>query len=406
VWLPNQQRGDPISPEFPANREELEPKEITKVPSSGLAAPVASSSSSCFQGSDIRAYRGNIMTYRTFSVSLAALLLVALTRVPQTRGENYLTDQATAPAVPAAPAAASVAIPAAAPAADPPPDEKGPPLPFIDIEGVGGGAITPMAYLVNPGDDCHFFGKPSVAMDAINAGQKNLEMIAVTDTLDQRVEIGYSAERLGLGTLPGAIQTATGIDIGTDDVWLHSFDARALLVKEDKDGILGDWTPAVTAGVEVKYNGDIDSINTKLLGVGGLTAIGYRNAAGVDYTLTATKTFPKFFGRPVIATAGLRLSEAADIGFLGFGDTYHATFEGNVACLVTDKILVAYEFRQKTDPYGTIPGLIGTESNWHAIDLAYIFDKHTTFVAGWGALGVLADTTENGAWYFQMKHEF
>jgi hypothetical protein len=241
-------------------------------------------------------------------------------------------------------------------------------------------------------------------MDAINAGQKNLEMIAVTDTLNQRVEIGYSAERLGLGTLPGAIQTATGINIGTDDVWLHNFDARLLLVKENTC-IAGIEMPAITSGFDIKYNGNIADINTHLFGT--LTGIGYRNAAGVDYTLTATKTFPEFFfGRPVIATAGLRLSEAADIGFLGFGDTYHATFEGNVACLVTDKILVAYEFRQKTDPYGTIPGLIGTESNWYAIDLAYIFDKHTTFVAGWGALGVLADTTENGAWYFQLKHEF
>jgi hypothetical protein len=342
-------------------------------------------------------------------VPVAIAAIAVLSCVSVVRADESAVDPATVPA--AVPAVAPAAAPAptvpalTAEAAPEAPPEKAPPLPFITIEGVGGGAITPMAYLVNPGDDCHFFGKPSVAMDAINAGQKNLEMIAVTDTLNQRIEIGYSAERLGLGTLPGAIQTATGINIGTDDVWLHCFDARTLLVKENTP--LGSLSlPAITAGVEIKYNGNIDDINTKLLGVGGLTAIGYRNAAGVDYTLTATKTFPKFFGRPVIATAGLRLSEAADIGFLGFGNTYHATFEGNVACLVTDKIMVAYEFRQKTDPYGTIPGLIGTESNWHAIDLAYIFDKNTTFVAGWGALGVLADTTENGAWYFQLKHEF
>jgi hypothetical protein len=162
--------------------------------------------------------------------------------------------------------------------------------------------------------------------------------------------------------------------------------------------------PAITLGLDAKYNGDIDDINTTL--GGALTKIGYSNPAGVDFTLTATKTFPKFFGRPVIASAGLRLSEAADVGFLGFGSTYRATFEGNVACLLTDHILVAYEFRQKTDPYGEIPGLIGTESNWHAIDLAYILNKHTTFVAGWAALGVLCNTTENGAWYLQLKHEF
>ena len=42
--------------------------------------------------------------------------------------------------------------------------EEPPPLPFHSIEGVGGGAITPMAYLVNPGDECHVFGKPAVAL--------------------------------------------------------------------------------------------------------------------------------------------------------------------------------------------------------------------------------------------------
>ena len=45
----------------------------------------------------------------------------------------------------------------------PPADEKGPPLPFITIEGQGGGAFTPMAYLVNPAGECDVCGKPSVA---------------------------------------------------------------------------------------------------------------------------------------------------------------------------------------------------------------------------------------------------
>ena len=85
---------------------------------------------------------------------------------------------------------------------------------------------------------------------------------------------------------------------------------------------------------------------------GALYSIGYRSASSEDFTFTATKTFAKgFFGKPLITTAGLRLSEAADLGFLGFGDTYHATFEGNVAILPWDKVLLAYEFRQKTDPY-------------------------------------------------------
>ena len=89
-----------------------------------------------------------------------------------------------------------------------------------------------------------------------------------------------------------------------------------------------------------------------------MTTIGYAHDYGVDFTLTATKTLAKgFFGRPLIVTAGLRESQAADLGFLGFSDKYAASFEGSVAILPFDKLLLAYEFRQKTSPYGTIgPG--------------------------------------------------
>ena len=95
-------------------------------------------------------------------------------------------------------------------------EEKGPPLPFITIEGAGGGAITQMAYLVNPAKEGEVFGKPSVAIDYIGLGSKSLDTLMVTENLWGRIELGFAADRLSLGTLPGAIQTATGRDIGPE----------------------------------------------------------------------------------------------------------------------------------------------------------------------------------------------
>ena len=140
----------------------------------------------------------------------------------------------------AAPPPAAAPAPPPEAAGDLPPAEKGPPLPFITIEGVGGGAITPMAYLVNPTPlepGCSF-GRPSVAMSFINAGRKSLEAVGVTETLFERVEVGYSCERLGVGDLEAAIlnnTTAPPVDIGTNDVWLQNFNARLLLVKEKEE---------------------------------------------------------------------------------------------------------------------------------------------------------------------------
>ena len=99
------------------------------------------------------------------------------------------------------------------------------------------------------------------------------------------------------------------------------------------------------------------------------------------------------------------------MGFLGFGDKYHATFEGNLSWLPYDKVLVAYEFRQKTDPYGTISNgaggyLIGGEDNWHAFDVSLIPNKHSTIVAGWGIFGNLANAKADNSWFLQYKYEF
>jgi hypothetical protein len=159
-------------------------------------------------------------------------------------------------------------------------------------------------------------------------------------------------------------------------------------------------------GVHFKYNDSIDDINSKL--GGALGGIGLDSAFGTDFTFTTTKTFAKgFFGKPLITTGGMRLSDAADLGFLGFGSKYNATFEGNVAILPWDKVLIAYEFRQNTNPYtlGLSP-LIGTENNWNAIDVGLILNPHSTFVAGWGHFGNLANAEADSAWYVQMKYEF
>jgi hypothetical protein len=293
--------------------------------------------------------------------------------------------------------AASTA-PASAPAY-----EKGPPLPFHTIEGYGGGAITPMAYLVNPGKPGDIFGLPSVAVSYVNLGSKNLEAFTLTETILGRVELGFGADRLDLGNTPGDIKRATGVDIGTSDVWLYNFNARFLLLPENSFNT--SWLPALTLGTEFKYNGNIADINQRL--GGALTSIGYNHSSGEDLTLTATKMLPKFaFGRPLIVTAGWRESQAANLGFLGFGQDWSGTFEGNVAILPTDWLLIAYEFRQKQDPYGQIPGLINGENNWNALDVAWIINKRATLVAGVGNFGTLGNSQADAAWWLQFKYEF
>jgi hypothetical protein len=284
-----------------------------------------------------------------------------------------------------------------------PPPQDPPPLPFHTIEGYGGGAITPMAYLVNPSTDpcCCPWGKPAVAFSYVNMGHKNLDALTVSETLFGRLELSYGADRLGVGTLTRDLNQA-GFDVPQTDVWLHNFNVRYLAVKENYCDTL---LPAVTFGVHFKWNANINQINNEVNQA--LSSIGYTRDSGQDYTVTLTKTLPKAFGRPVIVSGGLRASQAANLGFLGFGDSWHTTFEGSVAYLPCDRLLFAYEFRGKASPfYGEIPGLIGDEDSWHAFDAALILNSHSTLVAGYGMFGTLANTDENSVWWLQLKYEF
>lgn len=294
----------------------------------------------------------------------------------------------------------------ASPAPEAPPAETpkgdGPPLPLHSLEGVGGATLVPMAYLVNRGPEGTVFGLPAASYTFLKAGEKMVNAFAVTETFYRRIEFGYGFNHVGLGDWPAAVENATGVDLRHNYVEMHNFNLRGLLVEENTGS---PATPAVTGGVHFKYNQGIDSIDHQLGGVAH--TLGYERSNGVDYTLTASKTVPKIvFGRPLIATAGLRFSQAAQLGWLGFGDAYRLTWEASAVVPVIDNFCLGYEYRQKKNPYQQLGHLVGDEEDWHAVCFAWILSEHLTFGGVWGHLGNLVNGDENGAWGFQFKYEF
>lgn len=285
----------------------------------------------------------------------------------------------------------------------PEPEAKsGPPLPVHTTEGYGGGAITPTAYLVNPGPKGQVFGLPSISGTYVNIGQgKNVETFAITETLFGRVELGYGASRFGIGDVQDDIKRATGVSV-RDDVWLHNFNLRGLIVEENSAG--QSWVPAITAGLHYKINSGIDEID-KDLG-GAFKGIGLSRTDGYDFTLTASKTFPKVFGRPLIVSAGGRNSSAAWTGYLGFSDKRSFTFEGNVIYVPLDWLAFGYEYRGKTDPYSQIPGLVEGEDDLHTVDVIFMPNKRLSIALVYGAFGKVLNATDNKVGAVQVKWLF
>lgn len=279
---------------------------------------------------------------------------------------------------------------------------KAPPLPVHTIEGYGGGAITPTAYLANPGAPGTTIGLPSLSVTGVYIGHnKDLESVVITETLFNHLELGYAFSRFGIGSAQTAIKEATNITV-RDDVYLHNFNARLNFL--DENSFKTNWIPAVTAGVHYKYNDGIDDIDDKL--GGALTGIGLDHHDGVDFTLTASKLLTDVFGHPLIVTAGLRSSQAAWLGYLGFGEDRSLTFEGSLIYLPTNWLAVGYEFRQKNNPYDQIPGLVGDEDNLHAFSLIFMPNNHLNIALVYGAFGEVLETNENHALAVQVKWEF
>lgn len=277
-----------------------------------------------------------------------------------------------------------------------------PPLPLHGVEGYGGIAATYSAYLTNPAGNGLVAGKPSFGAGSVLFGSgKYLGYATITETLFGRLELGYGLNALSLDDLPDVIDDATGVRIGDDIVYMHNLNARVALVQEG--GFGKSWLPAVTAGVHYKVNKTVSNIDQEL--GGALTGIGIADDAGLDYTLYASKMFTSA-PRPVLLNAGLRSTSAAHIGLLGFTDERDLVFEGNAVMLVTDRLALGAEYRQKPDAYDEIPGLIGNEDDWWSLVFGYVANDHLTVSGGYFHLGQVLNNEENVAFGLKAKYEF
>jgi len=281
----------------------------------------------------------------------------------------------------------------------------GPPLPTHQVEGNSGVFITPVAYLANPAEPNRVFGLPSVSGTYAHLAEKNFQSFVVTENLWGRVELGYALERIGLGDWPGEVFAATGLRV-QDQAFLHNFNARVMAIKEGSLGYA--WMPAITLGAHLKWQQDLDALDEQLAGT--CTALGADHDTGIEFTAVATKMIQGVLPKPLIVSAGLRNGDAIQTGLLGFAGTRRTTVEGSLIYFLTDKLLIATEYRQKPDLMQpcTVNGrdLVKPESDWWDIALAYIVNDHITVAGGYANFGNILNNREDNVWAIQVKYEF
>ena len=277
----------------------------------------------------------------------------------------------------------------------------GPPLPTHNVEGNSGVFITSTAYLVNPPEEGEVFGRPSFSTSFAAIGEKDFESFAVTENILGKIELGYALERIGLGDWPDDVMAAEGMYVD-NHVLVHNFNTRLMVIEEG--GFDRTWIPAVTLGTHFKWNEGLDSINKQ---TGGLChSLGADHDFGTEFTAVATKTIADWLPNPLIVSAGLRNGDAIHTGLLGFAGKRRTTFEGSIIYFLTDRLLLASEYRQKPSLCGTYGNLVKVENDWWDICLAYVVNDNMTVAVGYADFGNVLNHREDNVWAIQLKYEF
>jgi hypothetical protein len=342
----------------------------------------------------------NPLTRITSLAFASALAWTATAADPAGSPSQTSSPSSTSPAAPSAAADSPSASPAGAQAAAK--AEKPPPSPLHEIEGNGGIFSTLSAYLVNPPRNGEPVGRPSIGFGYINMGYgRDLVALTVTETPWKRLELGFGYDLLNLGDLPTQIAAQPNGPHISDNLALYNANARLQILQENEFG--QKWLPAITAGIHYKYNDGISRINSQL--GGALDAIGLSNNEGLDFTLYGSKMLT-FLPRPVLVNLGGRATKSAEIGLLGFTDQYSFVLEASVVVLVTDRFMLAAEYKMQPRGFTPVPGLIGAPDDWWTIDAGYVINPHMTVAVGYGHFGTVANHEANSVFGVTVKYEF
>ncbi len=253
-----------------------------------------------------------------------------------------------------------------------------------EIEGSGGGGLTPWALITGYG-----------TRDAVGANAHYtytylpdymLHSAGASVGLFDRVELSYDHVWFDTG--------ATGAKLGLGAGYQFNLDVAGIKVRLLGNAVYDQdtWLPQIAVGAQFK------AANSHAV----LRAIGALAPDGVDFYASATKLF---LARSLLVNATLRATKANQFGLLGFGGDldqgYSLQFEGSVALLLTRKLAIGAEFRTK-------PNNLSFAHEGPAFDAfaSYFLNKHVSATLAFVSLGPIARQKDQNGVYLSLQAGF
>jgi hypothetical protein len=234
------------------------------------------------------------------------------------------------------------------------------------VEGAGGGGLTPWALITGYGTRDSYGGNAHYTV--VRTQDHALNTYGVALGLADRLE------------LSAAKQVFKGTDGPLNNLEIRQ-DIFGVKLKVAGDAVYDQDTamPQIAVGLMVKRNDGVRGLGP----VGNVTQLGAKKDDGIDYYLSATKIL---LDKSLLLNGTLRATKANQMGLLGFGgdrrDRYQPMLEMSAAYLINRKLAVGLEYRMKPQNLA-----VDDEKDYYDAFIAWFPNKHISITAAYVALG-------------------
>jgi len=236
------------------------------------------------------------------------------------------------------------------------------------VEGAGGGGITPWALITGYGTRDSWGANAHYTY--INTQDYRLGSYGVAVGIADRLELSLANQEF-----KGSLAPLDKLNIKQDIVGLKLKLAGDAVYEQDS------LMPQVAVGIMYKKNKGVGGLGA--LGVTNVKQLGAKDDSGYDYYVAATKIL---FEQSLLLNGTLRATRANQMGLLGFGgdqnDSTRLMPEVSVAYLINRKLAVGAEYRRKPHNLG-----VDEEKAYYDAFVAWFPTKNFSITAAYANLG-------------------
>ncbi|MFZ6638479.1 DUF3034 family protein [Undibacterium sp. TC4M20W] len=256
----------------------------------------------------------------------------------------------------------------------------------IQLEGAGGGGLTPWATISGYGSEDSYGVNAHITQ--VSTQDYRLQAAGVAIGIADKLEMSLATQKF-----TGSLAPLDKLELQQDVVGIKLKVAGDLVTDQDT------WQPQVAIGAMYKRNHAVKGLEA--LGITNVKQLGAVDDSGIDYYLSATKLI---LDHSLLLNGTLRLSKANQMGLLGFGgdkrNHYQLLPEVSVAYLLNRKLVAGVEYRSKPQNLA-----VDNEKAYYDAFVAWFPSRSVSLTLAYANLGdiTIFNPKNQRGWYLSLQ---